>query len=122
MVALYASAGLVYAPRDHPQPRAAFGAQNAAVRSGRANSAAQRIPPPVPSVERQPVSQVSGVFNASNQSVLRELKTFANGRTQFDSALMDQKFLVDSDSYMRFVCNAMVRRLMDVERTRASDR
>jgi len=76
--------------------------------------------PAAPSVDRQPVSQVSGVFNATNQSVLRELKTFANGRTQYDSALMDQKFLVDSDSYLRFVCNAMVRRLMDVERERVS--
>lgn len=71
---------------------------------------------------KQPVSQISAVFNASNQTVLKELAVFARGRTEYDSALMDQRFLVDSDAYMRFVCHAMVRRLMDVERERVSDR
>ena len=78
--------------------------------------------PPAPLTDKQPVSQVSAVFNATNQSVLRELKTFASGRTQYDSAMMDQKFLLDSDAYMRFVCHAMIRRLMDVERDRLADR
>ena len=55
-------------------------------------------------------------------TVLKELHVFAEGRTQYDSALADQKFLMDSDSYMRFVCHAMIRRLMDVERDRVSDR
>jgi hypothetical protein len=77
---------------------------------------------PVPLVIRQPVSQVSAVFNATNQSVLRELKGFVNGRTQYDSAMMDQKYLLDSDAYMRFVCSAMMRRLMDAERERMADR
>ncbi len=72
--------------------------------------------------ERQPVAQVSAVFNASNQTVLRELRDFAEGRTQHDSALQDEKFLMDADAYTRFVCHAMVRRLMEVERTRAADR
>jgi hypothetical protein len=79
-------------------------------------------PPPSPIPAQQPVSQVSAVFNATNQSVLKELHVFAAGRTQYDSALADQKFLMDSDSYMRFVCHAMIRRLMDVERQRVSDR
>ncbi|HVX87087.1 MAG TPA: hypothetical protein VH253_20045 [Phycisphaerae bacterium] len=70
----------------------------------------------------QPDLQVSAVFNATNESVLRELRDFAQGRTQADSAFGDQKFLVDSDAYMRFVCHAMVRRLMEVQRTRPSDR
>jgi hypothetical protein len=70
----------------------------------------------------QPVSQVAAVFNATNQSVLKELQVFAAGRTQYDSALTYQRFLMDSDLYMRFVCHAMVRRLMDVERERVSDR
>jgi hypothetical protein len=65
---------------------------------------------------------VAAVFNATNQSCLKELHVFAAGRTQYDSALADQKFLMDADSYMRFVCHAMVRRLMDVERERVSDR
>ena len=72
--------------------------------------------------EKQPVSQVAGVFNASNQSVLRELRDFAQGRTQQDSALQDEKWLMDADAYTRFVCHAMVRRLMDVERARAAGR
>ena len=70
----------------------------------------------------QPVSQVSAVFNATNQTVLKELQVFAAGRTQYDTALSDHKFLLDSDAYMRFVAHAMIRRLMDVERSRDSDR
>jgi hypothetical protein len=71
---------------------------------------------------RQPVSQVSAVFSASNQSVLRELRNYATGRTEYDSALREQRFLLDADAYMRFVAHAMIRRLMDVERGRPSDR
>jgi hypothetical protein len=70
----------------------------------------------------QPVAQVNGVFNATNQSVLHELHDFAAGRTEYDSALGDKKFLVDIDSYMRFVCHAMIRRLLEVERERPADR
>jgi len=68
--------------------------------------------------EHQPVSQVSAVFNASNQTVLHELRDFAAGRTEYETALQDEKFLVDSDSYMRFVSHAMIRRLMEAERQR----
>jgi hypothetical protein len=77
---------------------------------------------PTAAPEKQPVSQASAVFNSTNQSVLRELRDFAKGRTQYDSALQDQKFLMDSDLYLRFVSHAMVRRLMEVERTRVSGR
>jgi hypothetical protein len=73
-------------------------------------------------VQKQPASQANGVFNATNQSVLRELSDFARGRTQYDSALHEQKYLMDSDLYLRFVSHAMVRRLMEVERARATDR
>jgi hypothetical protein len=79
-------------------------------------------PPRPPTPAQQPASQVTAVFNATNQTVLRELHIFATGRTQYDAALTEQRFLVDADSYMRFVCHAMVRRLMDVERARVSDR
>lgn len=75
-----------------------------------------------PRPAQQPASQVAAVFNSTNQSVLRELHAFAAGRTQYDSALADQKYLMDADSYMRFVCHAMMRRLMDVERVRMIDR
>jgi hypothetical protein len=79
-------------------------------------------PPAPPPPPRQPVSQVTAVFNATNQSVLRELHIFAVGRTQYNAPLTEERFLMDADSYMRFVCHAMVRRLMDVERARVSDR
>lgn len=75
-----------------------------------------------PAGPAQPVSQVSAVFNAGNQTVLEELHVFASGRADYDSALAERAFLLDSDRYLRFVCHAMVRRLMDVERTRVSDR
>ena len=51
-----------------------------------------------------------------------DVEVFANGRTQYESALQDKKFIVDADAYMRFVAHAMIRRLMDVERTRSLDR
>jgi hypothetical protein len=70
----------------------------------------------------QPVAQVNGVFNATNQSVLHELRNYARGRTEYDSALQEKKFLVDADAYMRFVCHAMVRRLMEVESARGAGR
>ena len=77
---------------------------------------------PDPRPERQPASQVAAVFNGSNQSVLKELQVFAEGRAPYDSALSAKRFLMDADAYMRFVCHAMTRRLMDVERVRISDR
>jgi hypothetical protein len=105
LVHIAANMGTVHANPDHP------------------TVVADVTPTPVPpSTDRQPVSQVSAVFNATNQSVLRELETFAKGRTQFDSAMMDQKFLQDSEAYMRFVCNSMMRRLMDVEGQRVAAR
>ena len=70
----------------------------------------------------QPVSTVTAVFNASNQSVLRELHAFAEGRTDYGSALQEDQFLDDQDAYVRFVAHAMVARLMEVERARLADR
>jgi len=75
-----------------------------------------------PQTARGPASQVSAVFNANNQTVLQELREFARGRTNYDSALKEERFLRDSEAYMRFVCHAMVRRLVEVERGRASGR
>ena len=71
---------------------------------------------------RQPVSQVEAVFNASNQSVLRELHMFALGRTDRESALAEDRYLVDQDAYLRFVAHVMVGRLMEVEQVRLTDR
>ena len=70
----------------------------------------------------QPVAQVEALFNATNQTVLHELRDFAQGRTQHDSSLQDEKFLLDADAYTRFVCHAMVRRLIEVEKGRAAGR
>ena len=71
---------------------------------------------------RQPAAQDAAVIDAHNQTVLAELKDFTRGRTDYQSALQDRRFLADSDAYMRFVCHAMVRRLVEVERARAADR
>lgn len=71
---------------------------------------------------RQPVAQIAAIFNATNQTVLLELRDFAKGRTDYQSALQEERFLADIDAYTRFVCHSMVRRLMEVERVRASDR
>ncbi len=71
-----------------------------------------------PSPAQQPAVQVAAVFQSTNQSVLKELQAYAAGRTEYDSALADHKFLMDSDAYMRFVSHAMIRRLMDGERER----
>ena len=69
-----------------------------------------------------PVAQVNAVFNATNQTVLRELGDFARGRTPYNSAMREERFLMDADLYARFVCHAMVRRLIEVERERLFDR
>ena len=70
----------------------------------------------------QPASQVSAIFNANNQTVLVELRDFAKGRTDYDSALQEDRYLADSEAYMRFVCHAMIRRMLDVESTRVNGR
>jgi len=77
-----------------------------------------RVANPLPA--QQPAVQVAAVFQSTNQSVLKELQAYAGGRTEYDSALADQKFVMSSDSYMRFVSHAMIRRLMDAERERLS--
>jgi len=75
-----------------------------------------------PSTGSQPVSQVSAMFNANNQTVLLELQDFAKGRTDYGSALQEDRYLADSEAYMRFVCHAMIRRMLDVESTRVNGR
>jgi hypothetical protein len=71
---------------------------------------------------RQPVVEIAAIFNATNQTVLQELQSFARGRTDYQSALQEERFLADIDAYTRFVCHAMVRRLIEVERVRSPDR
>jgi len=70
----------------------------------------------------QPATEIAAIFNSTNQTVLMELHDFTKGRTDYQSALQEQRYLADIDSYARFVCHAMVRRLMDVERVRATGR
>lgn len=71
---------------------------------------------------REPIVQVSAVFNASNQTVLAELRDFARGRTNYESALQEDRFLADVDAYTRFVCHAMVRRLLELQQGTPSGR
>jgi len=70
----------------------------------------------------QPVAQAAAMFPANNQTVLIELREFARGRTNYESALQEEQYLADSEAYMQFVCHAMVRRLIQVERTRMTGR
>ncbi len=70
----------------------------------------------------QPVTQVSAIFPATNQTVLQELNDFAKGRSDYESALQDRRYLVDIDYYTRFVCHAMTRRLLETERGRVGSR
>ncbi|MEI8198184.1 MAG: hypothetical protein WCI73_20010 [Phycisphaerae bacterium] len=70
----------------------------------------------------EPVAKVAAVFNASNQTVLAELRDFARGRTNYESALQEDRFLADIDSYTRFVCHAMVRRLLELQQVAPSGR
>ncbi len=70
----------------------------------------------------QPVCQISAIFPATNQTVLIELNNFAKGRSDYESALQDRRYLVDIEYYTRFVCHAMTRRLLETERGRISSR
>lgn len=67
---------------------------------------------------RQPATQVAAIFNASNQTVLHELAEFAKGRSDYESALQEKRYLADADAYVRFVAHAMVRRLTAAEQVR----
>lgn len=70
----------------------------------------------------QPVTQISAIFPATNQTVLKELEEFAKGRSDYESALQDRRYLVDIEYYTRFVCHAMTRRLLEAERGRVGSR
>ncbi len=71
---------------------------------------------------RQPVVEIAAIFNSTNQTVLQELQSFAQGRTDYQSAFKEDRYLADIDAYTRFVCHAMIRRLIEVERVRSPDR
>jgi len=71
---------------------------------------------------KEPIVQVSAVFKATNQTVLAELRDFARGRTDSESALQEDRYLADVDAYMRFVCHAMVRRLLELQQGTPSGR
>jgi hypothetical protein len=80
-------------------------------------------PPPLPAGNsRHLAAAISAVFNGGNQTVRQELHDFAQGRLNYDGALREDRYLQDADAYMRFVCHAMIRRLIDVERDRVAGR
>ena len=63
----------------------------------------------------RPAAQVQGVFDASRNDVTAQVQAYASGRQGQDSPFGWRKYLVDSDSYMHFVCHEMVVRLMNQE-------
>lgn len=65
-----------------------------------------------PGAPIEPVAQVSAIFNAANRSVRTELRNYAAGRKGSDKVLGTRRYLLDSNAYMRFVCHAMIQRLL----------
>jgi hypothetical protein len=72
--------------------------------------------------KRHLAASISAVFNGTNQTVKQEIRDFAAGRTHEGSAMGPDRYLSDADAFMRFVCHAMVSRLMEVERDRVAGR
>jgi len=66
----------------------------------------------------RPVAQAAGVFEAANHHTLKQLKAFASGRNEPDSAYGDDIYLVSMDLYAHFVCYRLLHDLFVEERTR----
>lgn len=79
-------------------------------------------PAPVPAYKKHLAASISAVFNGANQTTRQEIRDYAQGRINYDSALGAERYIYDSDSFMKFVCHAMVHRLMEVERDRVAGR
>jgi hypothetical protein len=65
-----------------------------------------------------PVAQAAGVFDAANHDTLRHLRTYANGRSEPDSAYDEEIYLVSMDLYTQFVCHRLIADLLASERAR----
>lgn len=64
---------------------------------------------------RQPVSTVSGHFDAANGAVLQRLTDYAHGRSPQDSAAGWRRYLLNMDLYSEFVSHELMRRLFATE-------
>jgi hypothetical protein len=62
-----------------------------------------------------PASQVQAMLDASDNEVVFRIQQFAKLHEGQDSSFGWRRYLVDSDSYMRFVCHELIADLMDVE-------
>ena len=65
-----------------------------------------------------PVSQVAGVFDASNHQTLARLERYADGRSTPDSAYGADIYLVSMDMYTRFVSFCLLEDLLRREQLR----
>jgi len=66
----------------------------------------------------QPVSSVSAIVDASDHSVLLDVKRFAEGRTDPDTALGWEKYLYSMDAYTLYVSHRLIRDLLNQEQLR----
>lgn len=58
-----------------------------------------------PRASLSPIAQKSRVFDARHDSLLREVREFAENRTGKDSPLGWREFIVDQQAYVRFCCH-----------------
>ncbi len=72
--------------------------------------------------EDRPASSVAIVADASDNGVRIDVERFARGRTETNSALNWQRYLVVMDLYTQYVVDRLLRDLLREERWRAADR
>jgi hypothetical protein len=65
-----------------------------------------------------PVAQAAGIFDASNHDTLRQLRAYATGRSEPDSAYDEEIYLVSMELYTPFVCHRLIADLLASERAR----
>lgn len=63
----------------------------------------------------QPVATAGGYFDAANGDVLKQLHTYASGRSGYDSPAGWHGYLINMDLYSEFVSHELVRRLFTAE-------
>ena len=66
----------------------------------------------------QPVSSVSAIVDSSDNAVMLDVKQFAEGRTDPDTALGWEKYLYSMDAYTLYVSHRLIRDLLNEERSR----
>lgn len=67
---------------------------------------------------QRPSAVVSEHFDARNHEVLMDLRRYATGRTEKDTALDWRTYLANSQLFAQFAANQAVSRLLDAERLR----